>query len=137
MRGRPFQPGNQFGRGRPKGSRNKRSLAVQKLLDENSPKLLVKSMSEAAKGNVPLLRMFAQYELDRSKERIPPIGALAIGTPEELKQSQQSVMNHVTAGTLAAAQGARLLDMLELRRKGLETHDLAERMDALERQPLS
>jgi hypothetical protein len=137
MRGRPFQPGNQFGRGRPKGSRNKQSLAVRRLLDENGPKLLLKAMSEAAKGNVPLLRMFAQHELDGAKECVPPIGSLAIGTPEELKHSQQIVMNQVTAGGLASAQGARLLDMLELRRKGLETHDLAEQMDALEREPIS
>jgi hypothetical protein len=30
-KGRPFEPGNQFGCGRPRGSRNKKSLAAQKL----------------------------------------------------------------------------------------------------------
>jgi hypothetical protein len=33
-RGRPFEPGNKFGRGRPKGSRNKRTAEAQALFDE-------------------------------------------------------------------------------------------------------
>jgi hypothetical protein len=33
MPGRPFQPGNRFGRGRPKGSRNKKTLLSHEILD--------------------------------------------------------------------------------------------------------
>src|SRR5690349_20670230 len=36
MRGRPFQPGNTFGQGRPRGSRNKRLMA-QRILLESGP----------------------------------------------------------------------------------------------------
>jgi hypothetical protein len=32
----PFGPGNHFGRGHPKGGRNKRSLIAKQLLDEHS-----------------------------------------------------------------------------------------------------
>jgi hypothetical protein len=31
--GRPFKPGNTFGRGRPQGSRNKATIALQEMLD--------------------------------------------------------------------------------------------------------
>ena len=34
MRGKPFQPGNKFGRGRPPGSRNKVASALQQTLEE-------------------------------------------------------------------------------------------------------
>ena len=132
MRGRPFQPGNKFGRGRPKGSRNKQTLALQKLIDENGPKLLLKGMSVAAKGETSLLRLFVKHELDRTKDHLPPIGALPMGTIQELAQSQQMIINDVASGVLTPLQGARVLEMVEHRRKGIETQDLAERIDALE-----
>ena len=132
MRGRPFQPGNKFGRGRPKGSRNKQTLALQKLIDENGPKLLLKAMAEAAKGDASLLRLFAKHELDRTKDHLPPIGHLPLGTIQELTQSQQIIINEVASGAVTPLQGARVLEMVDHRRKGIETQDLAERMDALE-----
>ena len=42
-RGRPFEPGNHFGRGRPKGSRNKRSLVANELLIEHGEAIVRKS----------------------------------------------------------------------------------------------
>jgi len=112
MRGRPFQPGNKFGRGRPKGSRNKQALALQKLIDENGPKLLLKAMAEAAKGDASLLRLFAKHELDRTKDHLPPIGPLPLGTIQELTQSQQIIINEVASGALTPLQGARVLEMV-------------------------
>src|SRR5205085_11160757 len=35
MRGRPFQPGNKYGRGRPRGSRNKLARVCQDTLDSH------------------------------------------------------------------------------------------------------
>ena len=36
QRGRPFQPGNKFGRGRPRGSRNKKTILIEEFLAENT-----------------------------------------------------------------------------------------------------
>jgi hypothetical protein len=132
MRGRPFQPGNRFGHGRPKGSRNKQTLVLQKLIDEHVPKLLLKAMAEGAKGNPSLLRLFANHALDPTKDHLPPMGPLPIGTIQELTQSQQIIISEVASGALTPLQGARVLEMVDHRRKGIETQDLAERMDALE-----
>lgn len=133
MRGRPFQPGNQFGQGRPKGRRNNNMLSLQRLVEENGPKLLVKAMSEAAKGDVPLLRLFAKDQLDRTRDHLPPLGPLPLGTIAELTQAQQIIIDQVASGILSPVQGARVLELIEHRRKGIETQDLAERMDTLER----
>jgi hypothetical protein len=40
QRRRPFKPGNNFGRGRPPGSRNKKTLLLEELLNENAESLL-------------------------------------------------------------------------------------------------
>ena len=44
-RGRPFEAGNKFGRGRPLGSRNKKTRLIEELLDENSESLLHKALA--------------------------------------------------------------------------------------------
>lgn len=64
-RGRPFGPGNQFGRGRPRGSRNKRSLIVKQLLDQHSEAIIHKSLVLALHGDGPLLRTLLSYILPR------------------------------------------------------------------------
>jgi hypothetical protein len=134
MRGRPFQPGNKFGRGRPKGSRNKQTLVLRKLIDEHGPKLLCKAMAEAAKGDGPLLRLFAKDSLDRAKDHLPPIGPLPTGTIQEVTHSQQNIIDNVTSGALTLVQGTRVLDMVERRRETIKNEDLAGRVDALEGQ---
>lgn len=46
-RGRPFEPGNKFGRGRPKGSPNKKKPLAQKILDENAPAIMALAINTA------------------------------------------------------------------------------------------
>jgi len=69
-RGRPFQPGNHFGRGRPKGSRNKRSSFAKQLLDSYSQPVIQKSLAMALQGDGQLLRALLGYLLQRPKD--PP-----------------------------------------------------------------
>ena len=38
-RGRPFEPGNKLGRGRPPGSRNKKTLIIQEILAKEDRRL--------------------------------------------------------------------------------------------------
>jgi hypothetical protein len=46
-RGRPFEPGNQFGRGRPKGSPNKKAHLAQKIFDHNAPAIMALAINSA------------------------------------------------------------------------------------------
>jgi hypothetical protein len=50
VRGRPFQPGNSFGRGRPAGSRNKATIALQAMLEQHGEHILKKPSSWPYKG---------------------------------------------------------------------------------------
>src|SRR5439155_25334874 len=55
-RGRPFEPGNKYGRGRPKGSRNKEKYPGEKILDEYGPHIMFKCISQALNGDHPSMR---------------------------------------------------------------------------------
>lgn len=54
-RGRPFEPGNKFGRGRPRGSRNKTSAAVQELLNSHAEAIVRKAILLALKDGQPAM----------------------------------------------------------------------------------
>jgi hypothetical protein len=51
MRGRPFEPGNTVGRGRPPGSPNKKGLMLERALLEKGDKILKTLMDRAMKGD--------------------------------------------------------------------------------------
>jgi hypothetical protein len=56
LKGPPFQPGNQFGRGRPLGSRNKKSLRAQALLDGHAEPIIRQALKLARKGDSQMVR---------------------------------------------------------------------------------
>src|SRR2546425_12787757 len=49
-RGRPFEPGNKLGRGRPPGSRNKKTLIIQEILAKEDRRLREKIKAGRRRG---------------------------------------------------------------------------------------
>ena len=98
--GRPFEPGNKLGRGRPRGSRNKNSLLTRELLDRHGEALVRKAVVQALKGDVPMLRTLLAHILPRRTD--PPVktGPLPMGTAEEISQSSQAVLQQVASGKM-------------------------------------
>ena len=131
-RGRPFEPGNQFGRGRPKGSRNKRSLIAKQLLDQHSGAIIYKSLGMALQGDIPLLRTLLSYILPRPKDLPCKIGPLPMATIEELTQTSNTTLKRVPSGQITPSQSGEIFDWIEARRRVIETQDLATRVRSLE-----
>jgi hypothetical protein len=126
-RGRPFEPGNKFGRGRPPGSRNRKAQALQKVLDEYTPALLRKSLAMALQGDVPLLKMFMDRRLPKSSGAPVRIGRLPSATIEQISQSQQNVVDQVAAWNLSPEQAVQIASLLETNRRTIETQELSRR----------
>src|SRR2546423_15653328 len=57
VRGRPFEPGNTLGRGRPKGSRNHAKSPGEDLLEEYAPHLVRKCIALAMQGDRSAMRI--------------------------------------------------------------------------------
>lgn len=134
-RGRPFEPGNQLGRGRPRGSRNKRSLIAKQLLDQHSEAIIHKALIMALQGDGPLLRALLSYILPRPKDLPCKIGPLPMATMEELSQTFDATLKRVASGQITPSQSGEILDWIEARRRVIETQDLAKRVSALEQSP--
>jgi Family of unknown function (DUF5681) len=135
-RGRPFAPGNKLGRGRPRGSRNKSTLALQEMLGQHSEALVKKCVVMALNGDTTAMRLCIERLIAPRKQspvkfKLPPITSLS-----GLAQAQISMLETLSRGQLTPAEAESIGNLFENRRRMLETEDLAARLDAIEQHHL-
>ncbi|WP_181707639.1 DUF5681 domain-containing protein [Chthonobacter rhizosphaerae] len=128
-RGRPFAPGNP---GRPKGSRNRTSLAVELLLEGEAEQLTRKAIDLALAGDTVALKLCIDRLAPPRKDRpvrfeIPASNALA-----DVVQVADAVIRAVADGEVTPAEAASAMAVLEGYRRLRETAELEARVAALE-----
>ncbi|MBI1182115.1 MAG: hypothetical protein GC201_16345 [Alphaproteobacteria bacterium] len=124
-----FAPGNP---GRPKGSRHKITLAVERLLDGQAKALTQKAIDLALGGDMQALRLCLERLLPPRKDRTVEIALPAISDAEDHPRALAAVLAAVAAGQLTPAEAQQFGAVLEMHRKALETADLEARIRALE-----
>jgi len=129
--GRPFQPGNTFGRGRPQGSRNKATIALQEMLDGHGESITRKCALLALQGNPTALRLCMERLIAPRRDSPVKFKLLAVNTAAEVGQAIGTVLQDVAGGQLTPAEGQMVSAILEDRRKAIETEDRDNRIRAL------
>jgi hypothetical protein len=134
MRGKPFQPGNKIGRGRPPGSRNKvtRARAVQELFDRYGESLTKKCISMAGESSPTAMRLCMERVMPAPRHRalkfkLPPVKTIA-----DVDAASESMLDAVARGQLTPAEGLTVSLLLEVRRRVIETQEQEQRIRALE-----
>ena len=130
-RGRPFEPGNTFSKGRPKGSRNKKTLRALKLFEEHSAALMALAISRS-REDPQMLRTFLGRLLPRARDLPVNLGRLPLRTFEDLNRASEKTLNQALAGKINARDAGDISKMIEDRRRVLETQDLERRITMLE-----
>jgi len=133
-RGRPFEPGNKLGGGRPKGSSNKKSLHAQKLFEDHAPAIMALAINKSREDR-QMLRMLASRIVTRPRELPINIGRLPMNTLEDLDRASEATLKKATSGKIALSEGQAILEMIENRRRVLIAGDLERRVLALENSP--
>ncbi len=128
---KPGQSGNPAGR--PKGSRNKATLlalaAMEGGLDE-----IVKRIIEAAKmGDMAAARLVVDKLIPAAKDRPISITLPQITDVATCNQAQAQITASVASGNLLPSEGEVLAGLVDHQRRALETHDMAKRLEALEK----
>ena len=131
-RGRPFKPGNKFGKGRPRGSPNKVSAKVKEILLNRSGVLAQKCVVLAMKGNTKALQMCLDRIAPVQRDHRVDIGSLPMATAADLAKASEIVTQKAARGKIGVEQAATFAGLLELRRHVIETRDLAPRLFAVE-----
>lgn len=130
--GIPFQPGNTFGRGRPKGCRNKATIALQEMLDGHGESITRKCALLALQGDPTALRLCMERLIPPRKEHPVKFKLPAVTTAAEVAAAVDAVLQGVARGQLTPAEGQMIATILEGRRKAIQTEEHEARIRALE-----
>ena len=109
VRGRPFQPGNSCGHGRPKGSKNKVTLLVQQLLGQYAESITRKVMIQALQGDRPSQRLCMERACAPVRDAPVRMHLGPTKTAAQVDVGMQRVLRAVAHGTITPAHGEILI----------------------------
>ena len=129
----PFQPGKSGNpAGRPKGARNKTTIAIEALLEGEAEELTRKAIEMAKGGDGPALRMCLDRLAPPRKDSpvcfdLPPIKTVA-----DAVDASSSVLAAVAGGEVTPYEGSRIMALLTSHKVLVETGEFERRLEALE-----
>ena len=129
---RPGESGNPGGR--PKGSRNKATLAIEALLDGEGEQITRKAIELAKDGDMGAIRVcmdriapprrdrHVQFALPKMKKASDAVGASA------------AIVEAVSGGELTPLEGGELMKVVDSYARTLQVSDFESRLERLESQ---
>lgn len=127
-----FAKGNQHGKGRPQGSRNSATIALQKLLDGEGEEITRTAIEMAVAGNETALRLCFERLLPVRKDRPVTVKLPSVIDAKGIGDAFDQLLSQVSKGNLTPMEASTLAGILESRRKTLETEVLEARVAAIE-----
>jgi hypothetical protein len=127
-----FTPGNAYGKGRPQGSRNKVTLAMEKLLDGEGEALARKTIEMALDGDTTALKLCMERLLPPRKDRPLQMEIPVMETIKDITKVMSYITEATMYGEITPSEAHTLADVIEIYRKSLETSEIEERITSLE-----
>jgi hypothetical protein len=119
-------------KGKPKGSLNKVTLAIQSLLDGEAEALTRKAIELAMDGDMSALKLCLDRICPPRKSRPIQIDLPDVNTADGVSQAQVTTVQAVAEGEITPEEGKVLADILEARRRSIETQEHEARLNKLE-----
>jgi hypothetical protein len=131
----PFRPG-QSGNpsGRPKGARNKATLAMEALLDGEAQELTRKAIELAKCGDMAALRLCMDRLLPARRDRAVNFALPKLETAADAVKANAALVQAVAEGELTPSEAAELAKLVEGFTRSVDLHDIQARLDKLEQQ---
>lgn len=130
-RGRPFLPGQG---GRPKGSRNKTTLAMEALLDGEAELITRKAVEMAKAGDTTAMRLCLDRLLPPRKDRAVAFALPKLEAAADAVRATAALVEAVAAGELTPSEAAELSKLVEGFTRAVDLHDIQARLERLEAQ---
>ncbi len=130
-RGRPFPPGSG---GRPKGSRNKTTLAMETLLEGEAEMITRKAIDMAKEGDTTALRLCMDRILPARRDRHVPFALPKLETAADAVKASAALVEAVAAGELTPSEAGELSKLVEGFTRAADLHDIQARLEKLEQQ---
>ena len=133
-RGGTFKPG-QSGNpaGKPKGTRNAATLAMEALLDGQGEALTQKAIELALEGDITALRLCLDRVLPARKDRPVTFTLPPIKTPQDAAATISAVLAAVASGELTPSDASEISKLIDVYIEAVKTSDIVERLDRIEK----
>jgi len=118
--------------GRPKGSRNKATIAIEGLLEGQAEALTQTAISKALEGDSIALRLCMDRIAPPMKDKPVVFPLPQMCDAIDASEAAGSVLRAVSYGTLTPIEGTRVMGLIDSYRRTLELTDIEYRLKALE-----
>ncbi|MFN8828900.1 MAG: DUF5681 domain-containing protein [Labrys sp. (in: a-proteobacteria)] len=130
MRFNPGQSGNPAGK--PKGTRNRTTLAVEAPLEGEAEALSRKAIDLALAGDTVALRLCLERIAPVRKGRAIAVDLGPVSTAQDLANAQATIIAAMGAGEITTDEASDAAKVVELVGAALERRDIEARIAALE-----
>ena len=124
-----FSMGNS---GRPRGSRNKATLAIESLLQGQSEALTQTAVTKALEGDSVALRLCMDRIAPAPKDAAVNFYMPSMNNALDAAEAAGSVLRAVSEGMLTPIEATRVMGLIDSYRRTLELTEIEERLRALE-----
>jgi hypothetical protein len=119
-------------KGKPKGARNRSTLAAEQFLEASLEGVCKTIEKEALQGNMLAAKMILDRFLPVRKDRLLKIDLPEINTSEDILQAMRVIASAVGCGEISPSEGESLSKTLDIYAKAFETYQLESRLLQLE-----
>ena len=124
-----FSMGNS---GRPRGSRNKATLAIESLLQGQAEALTQTAVTKALEGDSVALRLCMDRIAPAPKDAAVNFYMPSMNNALDAAEAAGSVLRAVSEGMLTPIEATRVMGLIDSYRRTLELTEIEERLRALE-----
>ena len=133
-RGRPFEPGNTAGRGRPKGSRNKTKSPEQQLLDQYAESIMRKCIAMALQGDHSAQKLCMERISPARRDASVRTSLPKVEKAQDVGRAADKVLQDIQRGKMTPAEGETMMRILEIRSRIIERCDTEKLVQDLEQE---
>jgi hypothetical protein len=120
-------------KGKPRGARNKATLAAEALLDGEVEAITRKAIERAKEGDMAAIRLCLERILPAVKSRPIEIDLPPVETAEDITAAHGAVIAAMARGEITPDDASDISGVLEARRRAIETVELEARIVSLEK----
>ena len=129
---KPGESGNPSGR--PKGARNKSTIAAEALLNGEAETITRRCIDLALEGDSTALRLCLSRILPVKRDRAIELDLPALEDSQDSLRAIGTVLEAVGSGTITPNEGQAVASLLETHRRTFEVEELEQRIEVLEAQ---
>ncbi|MGI9071438.1 MAG: hypothetical protein ACR2JB_09015 [Bryobacteraceae bacterium] len=130
--GHKFERGNKHGRGRPEGSRNRATILLQQLMDDEAELIIRKVIELAKEGDSIAMKLAVERLIPPVKDRHIQLKFPRVHSAEDVIEASACLVQAVAEGNITPGEAHAVSGLLEIHRRSTETASLEKRISQLE-----